>query len=175
NDPGFIAPAGWSRVSDLTSTGALRQAVYYRVATDSEPSAYTWALDTNTTRRLAGGLTAYSGVDTTDPINGHGASIQTADSTAVSAPSLDASMPDALLLHLAAVNAEGTITPPEGMTERWEASSPNPKNSRDALAASADVGIGGTGPTGVRTATTSQAGPSIAVALLLRPAPGGAS
>ena len=171
DDPGFVAPAGWTLVSDLTSGGVLRQAVYRKVATASEPTSYTWALDTSTTRRITGGITAYSGVDTASPVAAHAALVQTTASEAVQAPSLDATVPDSLLLHLAAVNAEGTVTPPAGMTERWEMSSPNPKNARDVLAALADVGIASTGATGIRTAEATQAGPNIGLALLLRPAP----
>ena len=170
DDPGFSAPPGWTLVRDHNITGALRQAVYYRVAGSSEPGSYTWALTANTVRRITGGITAYSGVDTADPLDGHAASVQTSASTAVPAPSITTTVANARLLHLAAVNAEGAISPPEGMTERWEAASPNPRNSRDALAAMADIGLGAAGATGVRTATASQAGPNIGVALALRPA-----
>ena len=171
DDPGFIAPAGWTLVSDRSIANAVRQAVYWRVATASDPTSYTWHLAVDTTRRLAGGLTAYAGVDTANPVDGHDATVQAAATTVVSAPALVASVPGTLLLHLAAVNAEGTITPPEGMSERWEASSPNPKNTRDALAALADMGLGSEGGTGVRIATASHPGPNIGLALLLRPVP----
>ena len=172
DDPGFVAPPGWTLVSDRSITNAIRQAVYYRVATSSDPTSYTWNLSVNTTRRLAGGLTAYSGVDTANPVDAANAAVQPAATTVLAAPSLTASVPGTQLLHLAAVNAEGTIAPPQGMDERWEASSPNGKSARDALAAVADMGLASAGGTGVRTAVASQAGPNISMALLLRPAPG---
>ncbi len=90
----------------------------------------------------------------------------------LAAPSLIASVPGTQLLHLAAVNAEGTITPPQGMDERWEAASPSGSSARDVLSALADMGLGSAGGTGVRSATASQPGPNISMALLLRPAPG---
>jgi hypothetical protein len=159
-------------VSDRSITNAVRQAVYYRVATSSDPTFYTWTLDVNTTRRLAGGLTAYSGVDTANPVDAANATVQPAATTILAAPALIASVPGTQLLHLAAVNAEGTITPPQGMDERWEATSPNGSSARDALTALADMGLSSAGGTGVRSATASQPGPNISMALLLRPAPG---
>lgn len=172
DDPGFVAPSGWTLVSDRSITNAVRQAVYYRVATSSDPTLYTWNLDVSTTRRLAGGLTAYSGVDTANPVDAADAAVQPTATTVLAAPSLNASVPGTQLLHLAAVNAEGTITPAQGMDERWEAASPSGSSARDALAALADMGLASAGGTGVRTATASQPGPNISMALLLRPAPG---
>jgi hypothetical protein len=172
DDPGFVAPPGWTLVSDRSVTNAIRQAVYHRVATSSDPTSYTWNLDVSTTRRLAGGLTAYSGVDTANPVDAANATVQPTATTVLAAPSLTASVAGTQLLHLAAVNAEGTITPPQGMNERWEAASPNGSSTRDALAALADMGLASAGGTGVRTATASQAGPNVSMALLLRPAPG---
>src|SRR5690606_19871273 len=65
SSPGFDAPAGWSLVRDDVVAGALRQAIYVRVAGSSEPSSYTWRL--SDWRRVAGGIVTYSGVDTAHP------------------------------------------------------------------------------------------------------------
>ncbi|MGH8972451.1 MAG: hypothetical protein ACRD0C_04525 [Acidimicrobiia bacterium] len=56
----------------------------------------------------------------------------------MTAPSITTSVADTMLVMLAAVNAEGSLAPPAGMVERWEAASPNGSNIRDALASSSD-------------------------------------
>lgn len=164
---GFVAPPGWSLVRQDQVGADLRQAVYVKVAGDSEPGAYVWRLPTISLRRLAGGLTAYSGVDLGSPVDAHGAG--TGSGTAVGAPSIGTTVDGALLVHLAAVSAQGTVSPPPGMTERFEASSPKLGSSRGVVVASADVSVGSAGQTGGRTATASQAGSHVGALLALRP------
>jgi hypothetical protein len=122
-------------------------------------------------RRVAGGITTYSGVDTTNPVDAFGTSVNTTASTVVTAPSITTTVAGDLLVNLAAVNSEGTVGAPAGMTERWEASSPNSTSTRDAVAEAADSTQATAGPTGSRTATVTQSGRSIATLLALRPAP----
>ncbi|MND05924.1 hypothetical protein D3C83_269950 [compost metagenome] len=62
------------------------------------------------------------------------------------------------------------MTAPAGMTEGWEASSPNSGSTRDVLASSSYALYGAAGPTGNRIATASLPGASIGVLLALRPA-----
>ena len=170
DDPGFSAPAGWTLVRDDSVAGLLRQAVYVKVAGPSEPTSYTWTLPE--WRRVAGGITAYSGVDTTQPVDAHAAATDATSGTAVTGPSVTATVPDTLLVHLAAINAEGSLAPPPGMTEGWEARSPNiTKTTSDALASSSDSPQSAVGDSGPRTATAANAGPRIGVLLALRPAP----
>jgi hypothetical protein len=168
DDPNFTAPAGWTLVRQDTVVDALRQNLYVKVAGGAEPSAYTWTL--SGTRRVAGGVTTYSGVDTSDPVDTHGATAQASPTTAVIAPSVTTTVEDTLLVHFAAVNAEGTISAPPGMTERWEAASPKSDSTRDALCSSSDSPRPATGPTGPRTATATRAGRNIGALLALRPA-----
>jgi hypothetical protein len=169
DDPGFSAPAGWTLVRDDSVAGRLRQAVYVKVAGPSEPTSYTWTLPE--WRRVAGGITTYSGVDTTQPVDAHAAATDATNGTAVTAPSVTATVPDTLLVHFAAINAEGSLAPPPGMTEGWEARSPNStKTISDALASSSDSPASAAGGSGPRTATAANAGPRIGVLLALRPA-----
>jgi hypothetical protein len=170
DDLGFSAPAGWTRVRDDSAPDLVRQAVYVKVAGPSEPSSYTWTLPG--WRRVAGGITTYSGVDTTHPVDAHAASVNATNGTAVTAPSVTTTVPGTMLVHLAATNAEGSLTPPPGMTERWEARSPNTATTRsDALASSSDAAQDAAGASGPRTAVATNAGPRIGVLLALRPAP----
>ncbi len=167
SSPGFSAPSGWSLVSDRSISGALRQAVYFKVAGPSETSSYRWSLTSS--RRVAGGITSYSGVDTVNPVVASATGVNTAASTSVTAPSIT-TIADTVLVHLAALNAEGTMSPPVGMTERWEAASPHSSTTRDALASASDAVQPAAGPTGPRTATATRSGRSIATLLALRSA-----
>ncbi len=168
DDDVITAPAGWALVRQDRIVDVIRQALYVRAATASEPASFQWALPGS--RRAAGGITTYSGVDPVNPVDVHDAQVQATATTAVTAPSVTTTVPDTLLVHFAAVNAEGTLTPPAGMAERWEAASPNSSNTRDALASSSDVLHSPAGPTGARTATASAAGRGIGAVLALRPA-----
>ena len=170
DDPGFSAPAGWTLVRDEGIQNSVRQAVYVKVATASEPSAYTWTLSTSTSRRLAGGIISYAGVDTAQPVDAHAGATNAGGGTAVTAPSVTTTVENALLVHLAAVNAEGSLTPPTGMTERWEQTAWKADSPRDVTASTSDNTQAATGATGPRTATASNPGPNIGVLLALRPA-----
>ena len=134
----------------------------------SEPSSYTYTA--SVTQRLAGGITSYAGVDTADPVDDAAVALNSTAATAVKSPSITTSMPNARLVQLVAVNAEGKLNPPKGMTERWEARSPSTSSKRDALASSSDARQSVPGPSSSASATSSQRGRSIVVLLALRPA-----
>ena len=90
DDERFSAPAGWAVVRDDAIPDTLRQTVYVKVAGPSEPASYTWTLPE--WRRVAGGITTYSGVDTTQPVDTSAASTATTAGTAVTAPSITTSV-----------------------------------------------------------------------------------
>ncbi|MGY0236738.1 PQQ-dependent sugar dehydrogenase [Longispora urticae] len=167
--PTLATPAGWTLVREDSIAARLRQAVYTRVAGGTEPATYTWTL-TSDFRRLAGGISSYTGVDQNQPVDVSAATVDTTADTAIEAPSVTTTVPGTRLLHLAAVNAEGGLTPPAGLTERYEASAPNPTETRDALAGASDAAQPNAGATGVRTATASAAGVHIGALVALRPA-----
>jgi hypothetical protein len=167
DDPTFSAPAGWSLVREDAIVDGLRQAVYVKTAGAAEPNSYTWTMPT--TRRLAGGIVTYAGVDPVNPVNVHGARRNTFASTSVTAPSVTTTVDGALLVHLTALNAEGTISPSPGMTERWEVTAWRTSSTRDATAATADTIQTTAGLTGTGTATTTQSGRSICVLVALQP------
>jgi len=160
--------AGWTVLRDDLSSGALRQAVYVRAVTSSDPSLYQWTIPEGT-RRVTGGIAAYRGVNTTQPVDVYGATMN-GSGTAVSAPSITTTVANTMLVQVVGVNAEGTLSPPAGMTEAWEAASPNSGSTRDVLQSSSYALEPATGPTGSRVATASLPGASIGVLLALRPA-----
>lgn len=64
----ITAPSGWSLVRkvDNTSGATSSVAVYVKVAGASEPASYTWTFSTSS--GSAGGIQAFSGVDTSNPV-----------------------------------------------------------------------------------------------------------
>jgi hypothetical protein len=172
NADATIVPSnpGWTVVRDDVITGAVRQAVYVRVVGSSDPTSYQWTTPEGA-RRITAGINAYAGVDTIRPVDAAGAMLNAA-STAVSAPSVTTTVANTMLVQLASVNAEGTLTAPAGMTEAWEAASPNTTagNTRDVLSSASHAAQAATGATGNRVATASQPGASIGVTVALRPA-----
>jgi hypothetical protein len=172
NADATIVPSnpGWTVVRDDMISGAVRQAVYVRVVGASDPVSYQWTIPEGG-RRITGGLNAYSGVDTAQPVDAAGATMNGAG-TAVSSPSVTTTVANTMLVQLASVNAEGALTAPAGMTEVWEASSPNTTagNTRDVLSSSSHALQAAAGPTGNRVATASLPGAGIGVTLALRPA-----
>jgi hypothetical protein len=167
----FSAPDGWTLVREDGLGHGVRQAIYHRVAGAAEPASYTWA-SLGEERRMAGGITSYTGVDATHPINAHGALLYPDENMTVTAPSVTASVTGTLLVHFAAVGSEGTMTPPPDMMERWEAGSPDRAPRRGVLVSSADTRLETAGPAGTRTARASRPGPAIGAAVTLRPAAG---
>jgi hypothetical protein len=164
----LTVPAGWREVREDMVSDLLRQSIYYRVATASDPSSFTWSIARD--RRLAGGIASYAGVDTARPIDAHNAAVDTSGDATLTAPSITTTTSGGMLLALMAVNSDGVISPPSGLTERWERASEFPGTPRSVVAGWSDGPLGGAGPTGNRTATTNVAGPSIAALLALRPA-----
>jgi hypothetical protein len=166
DEPGFTAPAGWTVLRQHTIKDTLRQAVYVKVAGTAEPASYAWKVSSS--RRLAGGITSFAGVDTAQPVDAVNGAVNPS-STAVPAPVITTTVPNTLLVHLAAVSAEATVAPPTGMTERWEATAAN-TSKKDVVASLSESVQTLSGATGPRVATASRAGKSIGVLLALRPA-----
>ena len=164
--PEITPPSGWTLVRKDENRTAVRQDVFYKVATASDPSSFTWTI-TSSVRLLAGTIASYSGVDTDRPIDAHAASVDTTGSATLTAPSVTTSA-GAMLLALVAVQSDGAISPPRGMTERSEGTSASP--GRSVTAEWSDALVTTAGPTGQRAATTSVAGRYVAALVALRPA-----
>jgi hypothetical protein len=171
DDPAFTAPAGWTLVRNDTIKDMLRQAIYVKAAGSSEPGSYTWTVPS--ARRIAGGITTFEGIDVTHPVDAVNASTNPVG-TAVSSPSLTTTVPNTVLVEVAAVASAGSLTAPAGMTESWEAAAPGSSTRKNTLGAVASQSFAlqpAAGVTGTRTATVSTAARSIGVLLALRPIP----
>ncbi|MFN2488245.1 MAG: Ig-like domain-containing protein [Actinomycetota bacterium] len=163
--PTTTAPAGWTLIRTDTRGTRLRKLSYFHVAGASEPSSYRWTF--NAARAAGGGIAAYSGVDTSDPIDASGGKANAA-STSITAPSITTTVPDALLVGLFGMRGKRTVTPPTVMSERWDVASTTgtPKVTSEA----ADEAQPSAGATGTRIATASNTGVNIGQLIALRPA-----
>ena len=171
NADATIVPSNprWTVVRDDVVSGAVRQAVYVRVVGSADPPSYQWTIPEGT-RRITGGIAAYSGVDTAQPVDVVGVPAADGAGTAVRAPSITTTVANTMVVQVVSLNAEGTLTAPAGMTEVWEAASPNTGNTRDVLSSSSHTLQGLAGPTGDKIATASLPGQAIGILLALRPA-----
>ena len=161
-------PDGWSLVRDDAIPGAIRQAVYVKIAGSAEPAVYTWTVPTP--RRAAGGITAYSEVDATHPVDGHAVALQPRADATITAPQLTTSVPDSRLVLLTAATGEGDLQPPPGLEKRWQAAAADAATPRDAVASAADTTQAPAGPVAPLTTTSTQPGAALSVLLALRPA-----
>lgn len=65
-DVAFTAPVGWNRIGTGQAETNLRTEMYWKVATGSEPSTYTWSFAGSAVSHVI--IAAYSGVDNTTPV-----------------------------------------------------------------------------------------------------------
>ena len=62
-----LSAAGWTAVGSTHSASLLKSWVFYRVVTGTEPASYTFTQDATTS--MAGTISAFSGVDTANPVD----------------------------------------------------------------------------------------------------------
>jgi hypothetical protein len=113
-------PAGWTLIESRSSTQNGRevtQAVYWRIATASEPASYTWSWASS--KRASGGILAFSNVDTTNPVDAAGGQVAN-NSTSMTAPSQTQTTNNAMLVVFFASGEKGSHTAPAGMTEVYD-------------------------------------------------------
>jgi len=151
-------PSGWTLVRRTNNSGNVGLASYWKAATGSEPGSYTWNLSSQKT--WAAGIAAYAGVDAASPI--HVSSGATGTSTPISAASVTTTEAGGLLLALFGIETSTTVTPPAGMTERFDVS-----NGRTAELS--DLALGAPGPTGTKTATSASGTVWAAQQVVIRP------
>jgi len=158
-------PAGWNQVVTTGSTANLRQTVFYKVATGSEPSTYTFTLSASV--KASGVIVSYAGINTTTPVEVSGGQ-PNASSTSITAPSVSPALSPSIMLgfygnaHSDAITAPGTFT-----ARGTDASTSNGVTSRTATLA-AEKSLSTSGATGTTTATAASAGENIGQVLILK-------
>ncbi len=159
----ITAPAGWTLVRTTSNGSALRKSTYVRVAGAAEPGSYAWGV---TPGRVASGVIhAYSGVDTTNPVNASGG--RTGSSSTVTTPSITTTVGNTMLVAFFTNRSNATWSA-VGMSERGEVV--GGVSTTFVSSMGADVLRPGVGATGQQTAIASSGGSNIAHLIALRPA-----
>src|SRR5213083_1796796 len=172
------APAGWTLIrrttSDMTliTVSYLEQAVYYRVAA-GEPANYAWT-STGTGGSMAGGISAYSGVDTTTPVDVENvewvAAVPNYANTPLPAPSVVTTVANDLLVASFAATLNGSpppaLTGPAGWNSRYSATYVTEAQSSDLVQATAGL------TAAIRAIAPSTRGQGFGHLLALKPAGG---
>ena len=164
----MTAPAGWTLLrQDMHSSTVVTSRLYYKVATSSEPSGYTFTLS-ESSRQLIGHIVAYSGVSTTNPVDvsnwasGYGSTAAT--------PSVTTTKANTRLVHLTAKRQEA-LPAPGSTSHRWSALSGGSTSSVGVSAG--DESFGGPGATVSRSASAgSFSAEWVAQTVALRPVAG---
>jgi uncharacterized repeat protein (TIGR01451 family) len=155
-------PSGFTLIRTDGSSANQAVSLYYHVAGDTEPAAYVWSASRST--GFSGIISAYSGVDTANPIEVHAGA--TGTTSGATAPSVTSTIDGDWLVDVwSAWTSNVTLGPPSGMTSRQSF------NRSDPLLL-ADKALGAAGATGTQTATTAPA-PALwtGQAVVLRRAP----
>jgi hypothetical protein len=114
-------PAGWTPVASVTSITNPRLYGYYRVAGALEPATYAWTLSTAVAN--GAGITRYSGVSTTTPLDTAPRTAAGAAATTGTVPGVTTATANAMLVGCMAVNSANTgvtIASPVGMLESFD-------------------------------------------------------
>jgi len=163
------AQAGWTLIREDDEATHFSQAFYYRVAS-SEPASYNFSLATN--GKCSGGILTFSGVNTSSPVDAHGSSVFTADTTSGVAPSISPVGSDDMLIcaFCTEYQDDNVWTPPGSMVERVERKShTGTSNSGTTIEICTEL-LAASGPTGTRTATSTISTHIIAQSLALKSA-----
>ena len=165
------APSGWTLIRSDANGSSMKLNSYSRVATSSEPANYTWSF--SSAKAAAGTITAYSGVDTTTPVDASSGQFNLSDSTSIVAPSATTTGANERVIGLFSIMKATTITAPGGMQELGEATSSGGSEPPVTIE-SADTTQASAGATGDKTATAGSADRANGQLIALRPAsPGG--
>lgn len=155
-------PSGWNLVRRDTVGGIVTTAVYWRIATSSEPSV-TFTLTGASTSAMIGGLLSYTGASATAPV--HTSGVASGTTAAATTPVLTTTTANTRLLHVL-VKREGTLPAPGGTTSLGSTSIGSP--TQLGLTAATET-FPGPGTTTARSSTASAAGEWVATSIAIRP------
>ena len=160
------APTGWTLLLTSNNGSSIGMAVYYRVASPSEPGSWTWNFAASA--RAAGAISAFRGVDTSAPMAAN-SSQANPSSISMTAPPVSPAGANAMLVGLyAGQNGSTTTTAPTGMTAAYDAATgAGPNGIMVASAYAIQVAAGNSGP---QVATASAAVVSLGALVALKAA-----
>ena len=146
----ITAPSGWTLIKRNDNDSNTAMASYYKVAGSSEPSSYTWDVDSQT--RAEGGITRYSGVDSSNPVDTSAGNFGRGTVATTSPITTAASNEEVIALYgFDAGNSGNYFSAPTGMTEKYDVSN----NPLGPSTAGDDVLQTSAGSTGSKSSTIS--------------------
>jgi hypothetical protein len=163
--PAITPPTGWVLLRSDATNKPQTQSVYYRIASNAEPTSFTWTFSEATA--AAGGILDYGGVDSSNPIDVH-AGQANGKSKSLTAPSITTTVTGDVVVAFFDITRNNTVEPPASMTERFDEASNAVVPSMTAECA--DQIKAKAGATGRRIATASLPGKNIGQLVALRPA-----
>ena len=119
------APSGWTHLDTTANSAATynQSSVYYKVAGGSEPATYTWTFG-GSSDEVGAGIIAYSGVNTSDPIQTWALDANDTNANFDGLPLTITTQPVQLVLmtgsNASTMAGSYTTSPPDGYTERVE-------------------------------------------------------
>jgi chitodextrinase len=162
--PRITPPAGWTLVREVGNSTTMKQAVYSRVVTASEPASFTWTL--SSAQSAAGGIIAYAGVRNVTPVDVSGGQANPS-STSVTAPSITTTRAGTQVVGFFGIGVATTIAPPTGMVERGDVASST--GTYKVTLEGADVSQTAAGPTGAKVARAANGAANLGVLVALSP------
>jgi hypothetical protein len=167
---GITPPSGWTLLrsdSTLPDSAGISSWLYTRVVDGTESSSYTFVLADF--RQAAGGIVAYSGVKTADPIDSIDATVVTSTTTPTSPTASTVYTQPWLLWFLAARDnaASDTADTPVSMTQRWRV---NPSTGLGCVALLSDEVFSGPGNVPAKSGALSPSAQAITTLIVLSPA-----
>jgi oxaloacetate decarboxylase alpha subunit len=160
-EAGSLAAGEEDVVSYVLFPQVAREFLEWRAAGAGEGASYVFTQDELVS--MVGGIEAFTAIDNANPIvNAAGA--ETASGTSHATPAIYTIEGDTMVVAAFGFNAESDVTPPSGMTERYEADLVT-----EATLEAADVVQASGGATGAKSATTVALVDGIAAIVALRP------
>lgn len=172
----FMSAAGFTPVQRTTDSSSIVQFTGYRVLTATPPASYTFTFQSDdiggtASVKAAGGIIAYSGVDTASPVMTSAAQTN-ASSTTMTAPAVTTTTANAMIIAFHGTAIAGTVTAGSSMTQRYQATSGGGGSAgTKRTSAGQDVLQAVAGSSGTKTATNSAAAVNIGHTVALSPEP----
>ena len=152
-------PSGWTLMDSISSTGSMKQSVYYRVAGSSEPASYRW--NYSISEQATGAIIAYANVNTSNLLDGLSKRYNPDVGSAMTATGITTTATRDMLVYIAGATINTTVTPPSGMTERVE------RNGGNTTTYVADQLLSTSGATGNKIGTAAATGVYSSLTFLL--------
>lgn len=159
SSPDVSAPQGWRTVREDAHAH-----VYYKIADSSEPSTYTWRF--SSAHAAVGGIAAYAGVDTAQPLLASSGQANDA-STDIVAPGVNDAA-GSVVVGFFGISRATSITPPSGYLERVDTTATT--DGKGLSFEMADHPVSKSGASGNAVAVAGESGGNVGELIALRAA-----